>query len=90
MKDVKVEVIGVDPPCPRCQATKKTVEKVAEKLKAEGINVQVEKVNVVSREVIAKYGVLVSPAIAIDGKVKVMGRVPTEEEVEKLVKEASQ
>jgi len=88
VKEVKVEVIGVDPPCMRCQSARKAVEKAAEKLRAEGINVKIEKANVMSREVIGKYGVLVSPAIAINGTVKIMGRVPSEDEIESLLREA--
>ena len=88
MKEVKVEVIGVDPPCMRCQSARKAVEKAAEKLRAEGINVKIEKANVMSKEVIGKYGVLVSPAIAINGTVKIMGRVPSEDEIESLLREA--
>ena len=89
MKEVRVEVIGVDPPCVRCQAAKKAVEKASEKLKAEGIAVHIEKANIMSKEVIGKYGVLVSPAISINGTVKIMGRVPSEDEVEKLLREAA-
>lgn len=89
MKEVKVEVIGPEPACVRCQTAKKIVEKTAEKLKQTGITVKIEKVNIMSREVVQKYGVLLSPAIAIDGTVKIMGRVPTEGEIEKLVKAAS-
>ena len=88
MKEVKVEVIGVDPPCMRCQSARKAVEKAAEKLRAEEINVKIEKANVTSKEVIGKYGVLVSPAIAINGTVKIMGRVPFEDEIESLLREA--
>ena len=42
MKEVKVEVIGVEPPCMRCQSARKAVEKAAEKLRAEGRNVEKE------------------------------------------------
>jgi len=89
MKEVKVEVIGSEPPCMRCQAVKKAVEKAAEKLKQSGIKVEVQKVNIMSKETVQKYGVLVSPAIAINNTVKIMGRVPSEEEVEKLLREAA-
>ncbi|NWG11292.1 thioredoxin family protein [Candidatus Bathyarchaeota archaeon] len=88
MKEVKVEVLGPEPPCMRCQAAKKAVEKVAEKLKQTEISVKVEKANVMSKDVVSKYGVLVSPAIAINGVVKFMGRVPNESEVEKTIREA--
>jgi len=88
MKEVKVEVLGPEPPCMRCQAAKKVVEKVAEKLKQTEISVKVEKANVMSKDIVSKYGVLVSPAIAINGVVRFMGRVPSEAEVEKTIKEA--
>lgn len=89
MKEVKVEVIGPEPPCMRCQAAKKAVEKAAEKLKQSGIRVEIEKANIMSKQVVQKYGVLVSPAIAINDTVKIMGRIPSEDEVEKLLKEAA-
>jgi len=89
MKEIKVEVIGPEPPCVRCQTTKKVVEKVVEKLKHEGIAVKMEKANIISRDVIGKYGILVSPAIVVNNTVKIIGRVPGEEEIEKLIKEAA-
>ncbi|MGB9672123.1 MAG: thioredoxin family protein [Candidatus Norongarragalinales archaeon] len=89
MKEIKVEVIGPEPPCVRCQAAKKAVEKAAEKLKQAGIMVDIEKINIMSKEAVQKYGVLISPAIAINDTVKVMGRVPSLEEVEKLMIEAA-
>jgi len=89
MKDVKVEVMGPEPACVRCQAAKKVVEKSAEKLKQAGMTVKVEKVNIISKEIVSKYGLLVSPAIAVNGIVKVMGRVPSEEEITRLMKEAA-
>ncbi len=89
MKEVKVEVIGPEPECMRCQAAKKAVEKAAEKLKQAGIMVNIEKINIMSKETVQKYGVLVSPAIAINNTVKIMGRVPKPDEVEKLIRAAA-
>jgi len=89
MKEVKVEVIGPEPACMRCQTAKKIVEKVAERLRQAGMSVKVDKINIISKEALSKYGVLVSPAIAINGIVKIMGRVPNEEEIERLIHEAS-
>lgn len=88
MSEVKVEVIGPEPPCMRCQAAKKAVEKAAERIRQDGIAVKVEKVNILSKDVVKKYGILVSPAIAINGVVKVAGRVPSEREVENLIRSA--
>ena len=90
MKEVHVEIIGPEPPCVRCQAVRKIVETVAEKLKSSGISVKIEKLNITSGKVARKYGVLSSPALAISGVVKLQGVVPSEEEVEKLLREAAQ
>lgn len=88
MKNVKAVVMGPDPPCYRCEAVKKTVEKVAEKLRAEAINVEITRANIASKEVVREYGVLFSPALVVNGNVKIMGRIPTEGEVERLIKTA--
>jgi len=90
MKEIKVEVIGPEPACVRCQTAKKVVEKAAERLKQAEMTVKVEKTNIVSKEVVSKYGVLFSPAVAVNGVVKIMGRVPREEEVERLIREAAE
>jgi glutaredoxin len=88
MTEVRVKVFGPDPPCPRCLAAKKAAEKAAEKLRQQnGAIITVEKVNIISRETIQKYGILFSPAIAVNDIVKVIGRVPSEDEIEKLLKE---
>ncbi len=89
MREVKVEVMGPEPPCVRCQTAKKVADRAVEKLKQAGITAKVEKVNIISKEVVGRYGILVSPAIAINGVVKFVGRVPTSEEIERLVKEAA-
>ncbi len=89
MKEVKVEVIGPEPPCMRCQAVKRVVEQVAEKLRRSGIVVNIERANIMSKETVQRYGILVSPALAINNTVKMMGRVPTSKEIERLLLEAS-
>ena len=64
----------------------KNVEEVASKIKAEGINIRVSKLNMASEDVIAKYGVLVSPSLVVNGVVKVVGRVPDKKEVERILR----
>jgi thiol-disulfide isomerase/thioredoxin len=81
-----VEVVGVEPPCNKCKATLKNVEEVASKIRAEGINIRVSKLNMASEDVIAKYGVLVSPSLVVNGVVKVVGRVPDKKEVERILR----
>jgi len=88
MKDITVEVIGVDPPCKRCQATLKNVEEAASALKASGFDIRVSKLNMVSKDVIAKYGVVVSPSLAVNGVVRIVGKVPDIKEVERILRAA--
>ena len=70
----KVQVLG--PGCPRCQEVAANVETAA---KAAGLEVQVEKVS--DSMDIAKFGVMFTPALAVDGDVKVSGRVPDIDEI---------
>jgi protein-disulfide isomerase len=35
---------------------------------------------------ITEYGVMMTPAVAIDGKIKIEGKIPREDEVEKIIK----
>ena len=55
MKEIKVEVIGVDPPCARCKKTEENAKKAAAKLAAEGVKVEIAKLDVTAKETISKY-----------------------------------
>ncbi|MEM2896295.1 MAG: thioredoxin family protein [Candidatus Bathyarchaeia archaeon] len=85
---VLVEVIGVVPPCHRCAATEKNVKEAASKLKNEGIEVTIKHLDVSSKDVISKYGLVLTPALAVDGKVRVAGRIPNPDEILKIIKES--
>ncbi|MEM4521784.1 MAG: hypothetical protein QW738_00960, partial [Nitrososphaeria archaeon] len=63
----------------------RTVEKVAEKVSKQGVNVSIERINILSKDTVAKYGLLFSPAVAFYCNRMCMGRVPTEEDVEKMI-----
>ena len=71
---VKIKVLG--PGCPRCE---QTLKKMEEAVGEAGIDAQVEKVKDIGE--IAKYGVLGTPAVVIDGKVKSVGKIPGKEEI---------
>ncbi|MCW3982016.1 MAG: thioredoxin family protein [Candidatus Bathyarchaeota archaeon] len=88
MGDIKVEVVGVSPPCPRCKKTEENAKEAASKLVREGVKVEVVKLNITAKETISKYGVLMSPAIAVNGVVKIMGKVPDVGVIERLLREA--
>jgi small redox-active disulfide protein 2 len=75
---MKIEVLGTG--CSKCKKTKEIIEKV---LKQNGIEAEVIKVEDI--EAILNYGVMVTPAVVIDGEVKLAGRVPDEKEVRKWI-----
>lgn len=81
-----MDVIGLVPPCQRCKKTEENTKKAAEKLNMEGVNVEVNKLNIMSKKTISKYGVVLSPAIAINNVIKIMGKVPDARVVERLLK----
>ena len=88
MNDIKIEVIGTSPPCPRCKKTEENARKAASKLIEEGVKVEVAKLNVTAKETISKYGVLMTPAVAVNGVVRIMGKMPDVGLVERLLREA--
>ena len=74
----KLEILGTG--CPKC-------EKLAEATKkaADGLGLEYEIVKVTNMSDIMKYGVMMTPALAVDGTVKVVGKVPNEEEIKKMI-----
>lgn len=89
MKKVIAEVIGPNPPCYRCMAVKENVEAVARKLRAEGIEIEVKRLDIISREVLRKYGLLLPPVLAVNDVVKTMGWIPDKGDVETILREAA-
>lgn len=75
---MKIEILGTG--CSKCNKTKEVVEKV---LKNTGVKAEVVKVEDI--ETILKYGVIITPAVVIDGDVKTVGKVPDEKEIKKWV-----
>lgn len=73
MREVKV----LGPGCPKCRALEEEVRRVVAEL---GLPVEVEKVSDISE--IIQYGVVLTPALVVDGEVKVSGRVPNRKEIE--------
>ena len=72
MKNIKILGTG----CPKCKQTEAIVRQVVEELELEA---QIEKVEDMMQ--IMAYQVLSTPAVVIDGEVKIKGRVPTAGEV---------
>jgi len=65
----KIQILGTG--CPKCRKLAENAEAAAKELE---IEFQVEKVTEINE--IMKFGVMVTPALAIDGQVKAIGKVP--------------
>ena len=74
----KLQILG--PGCPKCKKLAENAETAAKQL---GIEYTLEKVTDIND--IMKFGVMMTPALAVDGQVKVVGKVPTAEEVKKML-----
>ena len=76
--DKLLQVLG--PGCAKCT---KLMENVQTAVAAIGIDAQIEKVTDINA--IIGFGVMTTPALVIDGEVKVVGKVPSAEEIEGLL-----
>jgi small redox-active disulfide protein 2 len=72
---VKIEILGKG--CPKCMKLEEMTRKTAEKL---GLKVEIGHVKDVDK--ILDYGVMMTPALVVDGVVKISGRLPSEKELE--------
>ncbi|MFZ1947497.1 MAG: thioredoxin family protein, partial [bacterium] len=79
---MKVQVLGTG--CPKC---KKMFENAERAIKDLGVCVELEKVQ--DLKAIMTFGVMVTPALAIDGEVKVAGKIPSVEEIKQYMGKTS-
>jgi small redox-active disulfide protein 2 len=80
---IHIEVIGLDPPCVKCNELLKNARKAVETL---GIDAEVVKKWTLSEEIRDKYGLLLSPALVIDGVVVAQGKVYSSKRIISLLK----
>jgi len=76
---MKIEIFGTG--CSKCKKTVKIVQKTIEE---RGLNAEIIKVEDLNE--IINRGIMMTPAVAVDGEVKIQGHVPTKEEISKLFK----
>ena len=76
---MKIEVLGTG--CPKCKKTYENAEKAIKEL-----GIEAELVKVYDSIEIAKRGVFETPALAIDGEIKIIGRIPSKKEIKELLK----
>jgi small redox-active disulfide protein 2 len=74
----RLQVFG--PGCAKC---KKLAEATEEAAKAMGIEYSLEKVSDLVQ--MMNQGIMSTPALAVDGEVKVVGRVPSTDEIKKML-----
>jgi len=74
----KLQILGTG--CPKC---KKLAEATEQAAKALGVEYQLEKVTDISE--ILKFGVMMTPALVVDGQVKAVGKVPAVDEIKGML-----
>lgn len=74
---MEVKVLG--PGCAKCKTTHAIIEKV---IRENNLSVRLTKVDDIME--MMSYNILSTPAVLIDGEVKIKGHVPNEKEVREL------
>ncbi len=75
---MKIQILGTG--CAKCHNLTQATENAAQAL---GLPYELEKVTDLKQ--IMAFGVMMTPALVVDGKVKMAGRVPSVEEIKKLL-----
>ncbi|MBN1803624.1 MAG: TM0996/MTH895 family glutaredoxin-like protein [Sedimentisphaerales bacterium] len=74
----KIQILGTG--CPKCKKLAENAEAAAKEL---GIEYDIEKVTQIND--IMKMGVMMTPALAIDGQVKVAGKVASPDDIKAML-----
>ena len=75
---MKIEILGTG--CPKCKKLTELTEEVINEL---GVSAEIIKVTDINK--IIDYGVMVTPALVINGDIKVAGKIPEKEEIKKWI-----
>lgn len=76
---MKLQILGTG--CAKCNALTQATEQAAQAL---GVQYELEKVTDLNR--IMSFGVMMTPALVVDGKVRVSGKVPSVDEIKTMIK----
>lgn len=77
---MKIQILGTG--CPKCKKLAETAEKAAQELE---LDFSLEKVTDINQ--IMGFGVMMTPALAVDGDVKIVGKIPSVNELKTLLKQ---
>lgn len=75
---MKIQILGTG--CPKC---KQLTQHAEEAVKALGLDAEIEKVTQIND--IMAFGVMMTPALAVNGNVKSVGKVLSSEEIKGLL-----
>ena len=73
---MKIEILGMG--CPKCKMLYDNAKKAVEEK-----GVQAEVIKVENMDKMTEYGVMMTPALVVDGEVKSSGKIPSSEEIKK-------
>jgi small redox-active disulfide protein 2 len=76
---MRIQVLGTN--CPKCRSLTENVEKAVEQT---GVDAQIEKVTDIAG--IMSFGVMMTPALVVDGEVKTTGKLLSPDEIAKFLK----
>jgi len=74
----KIQILGTG--CHKCKKLAENAEAAAKELELE---FEVEKVTDINE--MMKFGVMMTPALVVDGEVKVVGKVPSPDEIKQML-----
>jgi small redox-active disulfide protein 2 len=74
----KIQVLG--PGCPKCRKLAENARAAVEQLE---LDFEIEKVTDINE--IMKFGVMITPALVVDGQVKAIGKVPSADEIRQIL-----
>ena len=75
---MKIQILGTG--CPKCVKLTEVFKTAADAL---GLKYEIEKVSDVNQ--IMAFGVMMTPGLVVDGEVKLVGKVPTVDELKKIL-----
>jgi len=80
---MRIEILGTG--CPKCKATEKVIKQAVDEL-----GTQAEIVKIEDLQEIINRGVMMTPAVFVDGEAKIVGRIPSADEIKKLLQKGGE
>jgi len=74
----KIQILGTG--CAKCEKLEELTRKAADE---KGIEYELTKVKDINK--IMEFGVMITPALVVDGTVKAAGKVPSSEDIKKMI-----